>query len=229
MTTQTVTNETLTPAERWSLTEVARVEVDGETYVVVDDGTYRTAQLGGAFDAETSETDYSAWCAANPGVGDEDLCARIATVAEIPGVVTAGSCRWVAAVSTDRAADFGRKCAEGWIAQTDDGEVVELTEPSADDYASVRGELGRAFLGDEEESFVAAFRERLEEESDEVGASYCVSYRDEAGVEHEVSGETLQEIQTELDDAGYEGRLTVHKDNGEVLGWVGGPDGWRYA
>lgn len=164
MATQTVTNETLTPAERWSLTEVARVEVDGETYVVVDDGTYRTAQHVGVFDAETSETDYSAWCAANPGVGDEDLCARIATVAELPGVVTAGSCRWVAAVSTDRAADFGRKCAEGWIKETD-GEV-ELTEPSADDYNSVRGELGRAFLGDEEESFIAAFRERLEEESD---------------------------------------------------------------
>lgn len=162
MMTETLQTETLTPADRWSLTEVARVELDGAAYVVVDDGTYCTAMEAEAFDAPTDEADYSAWCAANPGIGNEDLCARLATEAGLDGIFSSGACTRVAAVSTDRAAAFGRECAEGWIAQTDG--PVDLTEPSADDYASVRGEIGRGFLDGEEAAFIAAFRERLEAE-----------------------------------------------------------------
>jgi hypothetical protein len=88
------------PIEKWNLTEVARVTVDDCEIVVVDDGSFRTAMFADRFDAETEVEDYSEWCSGEgSGIGDEDLCARIAAAADLDGIYSAGSCTWVEATS----------------------------------------------------------------------------------------------------------------------------------
>lgn len=109
--------------ECFGLTEIARVTVDETEYVIVDDESFRYAVLAEeydnvddrygrhavpAFDGHNERTidaarehnveRYSLWCAGDgSGVGDIDLCSRIAAAAGIDGMHVAGSCVYVAA------------------------------------------------------------------------------------------------------------------------------------
>lgn len=84
------------------LSLVARVTVDDSAYVVYSDGTYTTAIDEASWEMVDTDVygdrDYSEWCASSgSGVGDTDLCARIARAADLDGITSAGSCIWCAA------------------------------------------------------------------------------------------------------------------------------------
>lgn len=71
--------EPSTPAVRFGLDEVGRVQLYGESYVLYQDGQpHAYAILASAFDRPTAAEDYSTWCARCVGlVCDRDLLADI--------------------------------------------------------------------------------------------------------------------------------------------------------
>lgn len=94
---------TATATTTFGLTETARATVDGVEYVVADDGVFRCAVPADAYDdvpdAYTAR-DYSAWCSSEgTGIGDHDLCARIAAAAGLGGIHAAGACAYIKAAS----------------------------------------------------------------------------------------------------------------------------------
>lgn len=89
-------SEMMRPADRWHLQEIGRTVVDGTEYVVYSDGACTWAVKAADFDRETPEEDYSIWCQAEgAGIGDTELCRRIAEAADLDGIYSAGACCWV--------------------------------------------------------------------------------------------------------------------------------------
>lgn len=84
------------------LSLIARVTVADSAYVVYSDGAYTTALDETSWEMVDTDVygpdNYSEWCAGSgSGVGDTDLCRRIARAAGLDGITSAGSCIWCAA------------------------------------------------------------------------------------------------------------------------------------
>lgn len=97
----TDTIEATCPVVRFSLTEVARVTVEETEYVVYSDGAFQVAMEADIFDEETTETDYSRWCADTEAVASVSLARKILraeagnTFGRVDHLHLSGSCKRV--------------------------------------------------------------------------------------------------------------------------------------
>jgi hypothetical protein len=95
--------EKVLPVVRWDLCEENRAIVDGVEYVIYTDEVGIWAIEATKWDAPTARTDYSDWCSSSEGygIGERDLCARIAAKAGLKGIYACGVACWIYAADED--------------------------------------------------------------------------------------------------------------------------------
>jgi hypothetical protein len=93
--------EATRPVVRFSLTEVARATVDDTEFVIYSDGAFQVSMEADIFDEETTETDYSRWCADTDAVASVSLARKILraeagqSFGRVDHICLSGSCKRV--------------------------------------------------------------------------------------------------------------------------------------